>query len=268
MRFAAHSGSILLGLIVCTAWSAAARAADSSDRLTLMASGSTLTGASDGGGGAIGWLHNFDPTSVLGAAFEYQTIADARWKFGSLSGSLGRGRAEHRSTLYAELHEGSGDDRVHSYDYSIVTAGLIQNLDRELSLQLEDKRIDIDTTHGNLPKLGLQYLWSPRLLSSLSYSYSVSGNLGTRLWAARLDHYGKALNLIAGGATGKASPAVINLQTGLRVPGLTMHEGFVGVSRPFSRAEITLLGDYLKISDTRRVTVTLSGAIHLRGGAN
>lgn len=255
-----------LSWLIAVAASPLAFAQTASDRLILTASAATLTDANDGGGASVGWLHNFDATSVLGAAVEYQTIADAHWQFVSLSGSYGLGRAAYRSTLYAEAHEGSGEDRVHSYDYSIVAAGLIQSLGKQLSVQLEDRQIDIDTTHGNLPKLGLQYVWSERLVTALSYAHSISGNLGTRIWTARLDRYGKTFNLIAGGATGRASPAVVNLQTGLRTPGRTMHEGFLGVTWPLARVELTLLGDYLKISDTERVTLTLSSTIHLHRG--
>ena len=68
--------------------------------------------------------------------------------------------------------------------------GLSQNLTKKFSVQLEGRQIDIDTTHGNLPKLSLTYLWSPRLLSNISYARSVGGNLGTELTAARIDYYG------------------------------------------------------------------------------
>ena len=51
----------------------------------------------------------------------------------------------------------------------------------KFSVQLEARQIDIDTTHGNLPKLGLTYLWTPRLLTNVSYAHSVGGNLGTEL---------------------------------------------------------------------------------------
>jgi hypothetical protein len=152
---------------------------------------------------------------------------------------------------------------VHSFDYTIVAAGLIQNVTRQFSVQLEDKRIDIDTTHGNLPKLGLQYLWSPSLLTAVTYARSVSGNLGTELGTVRIDHYGKAVNLIVGGAGGKASPAVVNLQTGITQPGATLREGFIGVAKPFARVELTVLGDYLKLADSERITLTVNCTVHL-----
>jgi hypothetical protein len=254
----------LLASFACPVPALAAGSSQSDDRLTLTANGSTLTGTNGGGGGAIGWLHTFNANAIVGVAGEYQTIADSRWKFGSVNVALGHGPAEHRSSFYAEGHVGSGDDAVHSFDYTIVAAGLIQNVTRQLSVQLEDKRIDIDTTHGNLPKLALQFLWSPSLLASASYAHSVSGNLGTKLGSVRIDRYGKTVNLIVGGAGGKASPAVVDLQTGLTQPGLTLREGFIGVARPFRRFELTLLGDYLKLAETERVTLTLNCTVHLR----
>jgi hypothetical protein len=182
--------------------------------------------------------------------------------------SLGRGSSEHRTTFYADGHVGSGDDGVRSFDYATWVAGVYQNVTHQITLQLEDKQVDIDRTHGNLPKFGIQYLWSPRLLTTVSYSHSVSGNLGTRLGFLRLDYYGKTYSLILGGAGGKASPDIVDLH-GLLAPGLTLREGFAGVGRSFGRTDFTLLGDYIKLDQTKRTTVTLNATIHLRtpGGA-
>jgi hypothetical protein len=235
------------------------------DRLIATANGSTLSGSDGGGGGALGWLHNFNPDTIVGLAGEYQTLADSTWSFGSLNLALGHGQATRRSNYYAEAHVGSGDDDLHSYDYAVYAAGLIQNLTRQFAVQIEDRQVDIDTTHGNLPKVGLQMLWSPSLLTTASYSHSVSGNLGTRLGSVRLDHYGKGLNFILGGAGGKASPDIVNLRTGITTPGGTLREGFIGFSKPFSRADVTVVGDYLNLADTERVTLTVSCMFHLRG---
>ena len=255
-----------LAIIACPALAAAQSGVD--DRLTISANGSTLSPSSagnGGGGGAIGWLHNFNSDAIVGVAGEYQTLAGSSWAFGSVNLALGRGQAGHRSNYYAEAHVGSGDDDVHNYDYSVFAAGLIQSLTRQLAIQIEDKQIDIDTTRGNLPKLGLQMLWTPSLLTSASYSHSVSGNLGTRLGLVRLDHYGKGYNFIFGAAGGKASPAVVDLRTGIQTPGLTLREGFIGFSKPFSRTDLTVVGDYLNLADTERVTLTVNCIFHLRG---
>ncbi len=252
-----------VALLACPALAIAQGGVD--DRLVASANGSTLSGTNGGGGGSLGWLHNFNPDAIVGLSGEYQTLAGSKWGFGSLNFALGRGQANTRSNYYAEAHVGSGDDDVHSYDYAVYAAGLIQNVTHQLALQIEDKQIDIDQTRGNLPKVGLQFLWSPSLVTTASYSHSVTGNLGTRLGSVRLDHYGKTFNFIAGGAGGQASPAVVDIQTGVSSPGLTLREGFIGVSKPFSRVDLTLLGDYLKLADTERVTVTLNCIVHLRG---
>ncbi len=250
-------------LLACPALALAQSGVD--DRLVASANGSTLSGTNGGGGGSLGWLHNFNPNAIVGLSGEYQTLAGSKWGFGSLNVAFGRGQANTRSNYYAEAHVGSGDDAVHSYDYSVYAAGLIQNVTHQLALQIEDKQIDIDTTRGNLPKVGLQFVWSPSLLTTAAYSHSVNGNLGTRLGTVRLDHYGKSFNVIVGGAGGKASPAVVDIQTGISTPGLTLREGFVGFTKPFSNVDLTLLGDYLKLADIERVTVTLNCIVHLRG---
>lgn len=254
--------TLALVALTCPALGLAA-AAESDDRLAIAVNGSTISRASDGGGGSIAWLHNFSANTIFGAGAEYQTIANAHWSFGTLNFSKGIGGANHRSTFYAEGRVGSGNDGGQSFDVRQYHVGLIQGITHQLSLQFEDKQIDIDRTHGNLPKFGIQYLWSPRLLSNVSYSHSVSGNLGTRLGAVRVDYYGKRFNVIVGGAGGKASPDIVDLH-GLLQEGLTLREGFAGIGKTFSRVDLTLLGDYIKLGETERVTVTLNCMVHLR----
>lgn len=124
-------------------------------------------------------------------------------------------------------------------------------------MQLETRQIEIDTSHGNLPKLGLTYVWTPRVSTNVSYAHSVGGNLGTELTTARVDYAGR-LNLILGGAWGQADANVVNLQPGLSLPAQDLREGFLGIGKTFSRGEVMLLGDYLKLADSEKVTVSLS----------
>jgi hypothetical protein len=257
---------LALAVALFPALSAAQSGVD--DRLVVSANGSSLSPSSagdGGGGGSLGWLHNFNADSIVGVAGEYQTIADSSWAFGSVNFALGRGQAARRSNYYAEAHVGSGEDDLHTYDYAVYAAGLIQNITRQFAVQIEDKQIDIDTTHGNLPKVGVQMLWAPSLLTSASYAQSVSGNLGTKLGQIRVDHYGKSFNFLLGAAGGKASPALVDLRTGVTTPGLTLKQAFVGFSKPFARTDLTIVGDYLNLADTERVTLSVNCVFHLRG---
>lgn len=242
--------------------------AQSDDRLTGSLSGYTLTNTDGGGAASLGWLHNFKPSTVLGIAGNFQRIEDARWKYGTLTFAHGFGDASRRTNLYVEGNEGSGEDGARSYDYHIYAAGVYQNITRQLAIQIEDRQIDVDTVHGNLPKLGVQYLWNPTLLTTLSYSHSVSGNLGTRVGAFRVDRYGKKVNLLAGVAGGQTSPIVINLpNTG----GLTdtvaqdLRQVFAGATWIFSRADVGLLADYQKLEDSERFTLSVNYTVRLRG---
>jgi hypothetical protein len=260
--------------MVCGAvLAASARAAPpppATDRLTFMGGGVDWDGADDGGGGSLGWLHNFSSSTILGAAGEYQRLGDTKWAFGTLSFAVGLGSTRYRSNLYTEVRRGGGDDALHSFTYSTYVVGLVQNVTPRLGFQIEDKQLDINTTHGNLPKLGVQYLWSPRFLTQVDYAQSTSPHsLGTKLWTARADYFGKWANLIVGGAGGQATPVVLNFQTGLPVPGtgLDTTEAFVGVTKPFSRVDVTLMADYLKLGDLKRKQLTLNGTVYLNGGA-
>jgi hypothetical protein len=237
------------------------------DRIVLSADGSTLSHTDGGGGGSAAWLHNFDSNMLVGVAAEHQELSIAQWTFGSVNGGLAFGSGGQRYVAYAEAHEGAGEDGPHPFHYSIEGVGLSGSYFSRLTTLVEDKRIDVESTHGNLPKVGLSYLWNPHLQTSVSYSYSVSGNLGTRLPAIRLDAYGPNLNYLAGGAYGPASAAVLGIA--FTVPIRRLKEAYMGVSKPLPhlRSDITLIADYQDLSGTKRTTITLNYIVHVGAGS-
>jgi hypothetical protein len=237
----------------------------SDDRLLLSADHMSLTNTSGGGGGSINWLRNVGAASVVGLGGEYESLAGSHWAFGNLTGSWGL--PAEQLNVYGEAHLGGGNTGEHHFSYVIVAAGLIRTFAHKFSVQLEDRQLDIDVSHGNLPKLGVTLLASPQWLMALGWQKSVSGNLGTDLGSLRVDHYAHSFNLLFGGAGGRASPAVVDLHTGLVLPGQTLREGFLGISKTFSRTELQLLGDYLNLSGSERITVTLSCTVHLQARA-
>lgn len=245
----------------------AVRAADTSDdRIALSADGSTLSHTNGGGGGSLAWLHNFDPNALFGVAVEHQQLSVANWTFGSVNGAFTFGPDGQRYSAYGEAHEGAGDDGPHPFHYSIEALGLIGSYFKRLTVQVEDRQIDVETTHGNLPKVGVSYLWSPHLQTSVSYSYSVSGNLGTRLPGFRIDAYGANFSYLAGAAYGPASAAVLGLD--FTVPVHRLKEAYVGLSKPLPHphSEITLIADYQDLSGSTRYIVTLNYIVHVGAG--
>jgi hypothetical protein len=228
------------------------------DRLTLSGNGSELTDTEDqGGGGSLNWLHYFTPDALMGLGAEHQFIEESSWTFGSLRGAYSRGQPGSRFTVFGEAHYGDGDDDGREFDYSVAVLGISQGFTTNFSVQLETRQIDIDRTHGNLPKIGFTYVWTPRLLTNVSYADSVGGNLGTELTSVRIDYYGRLANLLIGGAFGQADPIVLN-SPGLDFPAQDFTEGFIGLGKTFARGEVQLIGDYLKLDASEKVTVTLS----------
>jgi hypothetical protein len=269
MRSASFALIPMLALLApCGVWGADSTA---SDRIAASASGSTLSGTNGGAGESLNWLHNFDPDSLIILGAEHQSISVAHWAFGSIAGALTLGSGDARYTLSAEAHEGAGDNGPRALHYSIAAAGITGTYFHRLSVLLEDRRIDVDTTHGNLPKVGLSYLWSPHWLTSVSFADSVSGNLGTRLGSVRVDKYGTAVNVFGGLAYGPASPIVLNIEGDIVARGHTLREGYMGVSRSFAqtRHEVSLIADYADLSGSKKATLTLSYIFHVQavGGA-
>ena len=234
-----------------------------------MVQGATLTGTSGGWGGSALWVHNFNADAILAVGGEHQSIGDARWNFGKLSFNYGFGQASERTNVYIEASEGSGHDNVHSYDYSIEAIGFYQAITRQWILQLEDRRIDVDTVKGHLPKLGVQYWWSPTLATSVAYAYSQDKDIDTQLLTARLDASVKNTNFFAGLANGPAAPIVTNnivAPIGPH-PSVILHEYYIGIGRPFSRADITTVLDYARLGTSNHWTLTFSAMLHKRTGA-
>jgi len=257
MRPVTHVFAVALVVIVpCVAQAAGSTA---EDRISLTGTGTRLTGGGDtvgGAGEALGWIHNFDVNSVLTLGAEHQTLKNAHWAFGSVGGALTRELGDGRYTFAAEAHEGAGDDGIHPLKYRIEAGGVTATYFHQLSVQLEERRIDVETTHGHLPKLGVSYLWSPHWLTSFSYAVSAGGNLGTRLTSARLDHYSRPVNLFAGGSYGKIAPTILGV--GIVAPGHIYRDGYVGASKTFARrTEVSLTAEYLNLSGTKRATITL-----------
>ncbi len=235
------------------------------DRLVFSADGAWLTGGSGGGGASALWSHTVGPQNVISAGGEYQQVSNAHWTNAVLSGSLGLGSGSPAAALYADVHEGAGYDGVHNFDYSVVTAGLLYTPAEWLTAQLEERRIDVDTSHGNLPKLGLVFRLAKPLLVSVSYADTAGGNLGTRLASLRVDYAGSAVNALAGAASGRAAPAVLNLLGQIVQPSPKLTELFAGAGRSFGRADWQLLADYEDIEGFKRTTVTLLCTLHLEG---
>lgn len=268
----------LAGTAACllAPWAARAQTSTADDRIAVSADGSSLKGpgssaTTGGGGGSVGWLHNFDADSLLGVAGEYQAIGAAHWAFGSLNASKTIGPADQRYTLYGEAHEGRGNDGKNNFNYAIEAIGIAGTYSHRLSAQIEDKQINVQSTHGNLPKIALSYLWNPHFQTQASYSHSVSGNVGTHLTTLRIDGYSAALDWFVGVAFGQASAAILlpvssaalGVQPG-SIPARQLHEGYVGVSKPFrNRSELTLIADYQNIAGTKHATLTLNYIFHI-----
>jgi hypothetical protein len=204
---------------------------------------------------------------VISAGAEYQQIANSHWTNGVLSGSFGVGSGTPATTIYFEAHEGAGDIARRAFNYSVVTAGLFTTPTDWLTVQLEERRIDVDTSHGNLPKLGLSFHVAKPLIVSVSYADTAGGNLGTQLTTLRFDYVGPALNAFAGAARGHAAPAVLNLLGQVVQPSPKLTELFAGVGRSFGWATWQLLADYADLEGFKRTTITLSCTLPLDGGA-
>jgi hypothetical protein len=229
------------------------------ERLELSADGTLLSGnGGTGGGVAAGWLHYFGAGAALGAGAERQHLANASWNLGSLSGFTAFGSAAHKQHVLAEVHQGAGDIGSHAFHYSMMVAGLAGTLTPRLGYLLEERRIDIDTSHGNLPKFGLTLRVTPRLQATASYAHSAGGNLGTRLTSLRFDYAGNRHRGLVGVVRGPAAPVVFDLARHEVLPGDSLTDAYAGFGFTAGRTAWLLVADYQEVAGSIRSTVTLN----------
>jgi hypothetical protein len=257
----ARVAPIAVGAVLLLGCALSASAAE--DKLVFSANGMTLTGDHGGAGGAATWLRQFDTGSLVGLGAEYQQIYNSHWTLGTFNGALKLGQGSIKTSLYAEAHVGSGATAGEPFDYRNIAGGFISALTPWLSVQLEERYIDIQPSHGNLPKLGLSFRLATKVLASVSYAQSFGGNLGTKLGTARLDYVGTPLSWLIGGAYGPVAPRVLNLIGQTVGPPKTLKEGFVGAGKSFGRTDWQLIGDYQDLEGFKRTTITLNCTVHL-----
>ena len=181
---AARASAVIATVILGVGCGQRAGAAD--DRLILGANATRVAGT-DGGGGEMDWLHGVDDLGTMSLGVDYQSLAGAKWAYASLSGAATPRGGAGSLTASAELHEGAGRIGTHNFDYNIVAAALGTRLSPALFVQFEDRQIEVDTTHGNLPKLTLSAQGGRRWLADVSFAQSISGNLRTRMGVAHAD---------------------------------------------------------------------------------
>ncbi len=256
----ARGASTVLGAAILVGHALTAAAAE--DKLVVSGNGMTLTGDHGGGGAAAIFLTQFDNGNLIGIGLEYQQIYNSHWSNGVFNGAL-RLASSITTTLYTEGHLGGGDTAGEAFGYTNVAAGFISALTPWLSVQLEERYIDIEPSHGHLPKLGLSFHIAPALLASLSYAQSFGGNLDTKLGTARVDYAGPHFSWLIGGAYGPVAPRVLNLIGQTVGPAKTLKEGFIGAGKAFGRADWQLIGDYQDLEGFKRTTITLNCTLHL-----
>ncbi len=233
-------------------------------RLVFSGDGMTLTGITAAAAARSHWLGNYGPGDVSAWA---SNTRRSPTRTGPTAPSTARWRravgANVRTSLYAEAHEGAGDiGRPPSTTRCSPPAGST-TFNSYASVQLEERRIDIDTSHGNLPKIGLSLRLLPQLLASLSYAESFGGNLGTKLGTVRLDYVSKASTGWRALPTGPRHRASSTSSARSCGAAPTLREGFAGVGKTFGRTDWQLLGDYQDLDGFKRTTLTLNCTLHL-----
>ncbi|HWG77233.1 MAG TPA: hypothetical protein VN660_10640 [Steroidobacteraceae bacterium] len=236
------------------------------NRLIISGDGDSLTGISGhGGGGSLGYLAEINPNALIGVAGEYQTLAGSHWAFGSLTAAYSHALTQSsRWNISGEAHEGSGQSGRTHFRYAIEALGGALTVPGGVTLSAEERQIDVDTSHGSLPKAGLSKAWGTHLLTSIGYAQSVGGNLATQYGLARIDIITSPIQFVLGGDFGHVSPSVLDIQGILLPQARRLSEEFVGLTTPTRHADFSLLADRIDLQGVVRLTLTLTATVHFR----
>ncbi|HTT06117.1 MAG TPA: hypothetical protein VMF64_12590 [Steroidobacteraceae bacterium] len=244
----------------------AAPAFQPDNRVILSGDGDWLTGVKgSGGGGSISYLGQVNADALVGVAGEYQTLAGSHWEFGSLNLAYSHALTQTtRWSISGEAHEGSGQSGRTHFGYAIEALGGGLAVPGGMTLTAEERQIDVDTSHGSLPKAGLSKAWGTHVLTSFGYAQSTGGNLATQYGLARIDILSAPIQFVVGGDFGHVAPAVLDIQGILLPQARRLSEEFVGITKPTRHVDLSLLADRIDLQGIVRLTLTLTATVHLR----
>lgn len=245
---------------------AAAPAFQPDNRVILSGNGDWLTGVKgSGGGGSVSYLGQINADALIGVAGEYQTLAGSRWEFGSLNLAYSHALTQTtRWNISGEAHEGSGQSGSTHFRYAIEAIGGGLAVPGGVTVTAEERQIDVDTSHGSLPKAGLSKAWGTHLLTSFGYAQSTGGNLATQYGLVRFDILSAPIQFVVGGDFGHVAPAVLDIQGILLPQARRLTEEFVGITKPTRHVDLSLLADRIDLQGIVRLTLTLTATVHLR----
>jgi hypothetical protein len=228
-----------------------------SDTLVVNAELTDIGGGSQGGSAAVEWLHPLSPSKSVNAGVGSFSLVGTSWTYGR-AGALWRAS---RTTLHGQADLGAGHDQRGSFAYRVAQATVEQQLvPGRLSLEVQDRFIDIDRTAGNVVKLGMTLVPMRALALSGAVHSATAGNLDARFASVRVDGYSHGATVFGGVSGGRSHSTLVGLADD-GSPGQNLLEVAAGVTVPIKRLRITLGIDSLHLGETRRQTLTMNWTV-------
>ncbi len=221
-----------------------------------------------GGGATVDWLHDDGGSARWDLGLTYQRIGSSHWHFGTVGSAwVGTAPPARRWTASASASVGTGRTEGRTFDYQDISASLSRGLAAALTVSARDRQIDVDTAHGNMPAVSLEFVGGTRWLARAEFEKSVSGNLGARIAMLRLDHLARRLGASVGVGVGRVVPVVAIVPsiapTPVNPPVQTLHDAFIGLAWQLGGSKILATLDHLRLGSEVHWTLTLNYAIRV-----
>lgn len=207
-----------------------------------------------GGGGAVGWHHEFSSRLAADGGFVWSRLERTRWRYARAGAQARMGRA----LLYAESHLGGGRRADSGFAYHVHRGGVVVPLvPARLFVDAGVHRVDVDQTHGWLLKAGALGALTREVTAEVTL-YRSAGGLGAgHNMATRLDLRRTGLGGLAGFNFGRSRPEILPAFT---TPGTRSRQAFAGLRVQRAQHEVTLVASTLRVEHVSRKGVELAWA--------
>ena len=231
----------------------AARSA-SLDTLVANAERTDIAAGPQGGTGSIEWVHT-SSRNAFNAGLISSSIGETSWTYGR-AGAMRR--PFERTTVQGQADVGVGHERQRKYGYRAAQGSIAYELvDNRLALEFQDRYIDVDSSSGNIVKLGLTVLPVRPLSVAAALHASTNGNVDARSASLKVEAHFGGRAVIGGMSAGRSQPVLLGLSANAAVA-QTLREAFGGVTVPVKRVRVTLLVDSLELGPTRRRSLIMT----------
>src|SRR5689334_13151466 len=234
-------------------------AVSSDNSILVTASADRFNSGDLGSNASLDWIHHFasrpglQRTHTLGvAAF---SAGDSRWSFAKLGAAYS---LSDSITVQGQASVGGGKAAGEGFGYQVYDSSVSAKVDPRAYIRLGHQFYQIAGSRSHLLKPGLVLVPTHRVQADLTYARSVSGNIGSQFFSARIDFSTRTIDWLGGFSAGDSTPANLNLEIGSTSHTQNFRDVFMGASFRLPQSVLTVMADFLDTQPGNRSRLTIA----------